>query len=148
MWLAGSRAQAQELWHTGLAAPRHVGSSWTRARTHVPCIGRWTLNHCTTREVPKLIFKEHIFQTARRSIKLHYLLRYISGLIIVLIINCVYFFLQSVYNLLLGKSSITTLFPLTRLERVHPSRRRCNTGAMRGADGASPCSDSLLQKSV
>ena len=24
----------------GLVAPRHVGSSWTRARTRVPCIGR------------------------------------------------------------------------------------------------------------
>ena len=30
-WLAGSRAQAQQLWHTGPAAPRHVGSSRTRA---------------------------------------------------------------------------------------------------------------------
>ncbi|KAJ8785351.1 hypothetical protein J1605_007298 [Eschrichtius robustus] len=34
----------------GLVAPRHVGSSWTRARTRVPCIGRRILNHCTTRE--------------------------------------------------------------------------------------------------
>ena len=44
--------QAQYLWCTGLVPPRHVGSSWTRARTCVPCIGRWILNHCTTREVP------------------------------------------------------------------------------------------------
>ena len=36
----------------GLVAPRHVGSSRTRARTCVPCIGRWILNHCATREVP------------------------------------------------------------------------------------------------
>ena len=36
----------------GLVAPRHVGSSRTRAPTHVPCIGRQILNHCTTREVP------------------------------------------------------------------------------------------------
>ena len=43
-------AQAQQLWRTGLAAPRHVGSSQTRARTRVPCIGRRTLNHCATRE--------------------------------------------------------------------------------------------------
>ena len=42
--------QAQQLWLTGPAAPRHVGSSQTRARTRVPCIGRQTLNHCTTRE--------------------------------------------------------------------------------------------------
>ena len=33
-------AQAQYLWLTGLVAPRHVGSSQTRARTRVPCIGR------------------------------------------------------------------------------------------------------------
>ena len=28
--LAGSRARAQSLWPVGVAAPRHVGSSWTR----------------------------------------------------------------------------------------------------------------------
>ena len=27
-----------------------MGSSQTRARTHVPCIDRWILNHCATRE--------------------------------------------------------------------------------------------------
>ena len=43
-------AQAQQLWLTGPAAPRHVGSSQTRARTHVSCIGRPILNHCATRE--------------------------------------------------------------------------------------------------
>ena len=52
LWLTGCRAQSQQLWLTGLVAPRHVGSSQTRARTRVPCIGRWILNHCTTREVP------------------------------------------------------------------------------------------------
>ena len=31
LWLVGSRAQAQQLWHTGLVAARHVGSSQTRA---------------------------------------------------------------------------------------------------------------------
>ena len=45
-------AQAQQLWVTGPVAPRHVGSSQTRARTHVPCIGRQILNHCATREAP------------------------------------------------------------------------------------------------
>ena len=43
-------AQAQQLWLTGPAAPRHMGSSQTRARTRVPCIGRQILNHCATRE--------------------------------------------------------------------------------------------------
>ena len=38
---------------TGLVAPRHVGSSWTGARTRVPCIGRRILIHCATREVSK-----------------------------------------------------------------------------------------------
>ena len=45
-------AQAQQLWLTGPAAPRHVGSSQTRARTRVPCISRQILNHCATREAP------------------------------------------------------------------------------------------------
>ena len=44
---------AQQLWLTGLVAPRHVGSSRTRARTRVPCIGRRILNHCATREALK-----------------------------------------------------------------------------------------------
>ena len=43
-------AQAQQLWLTCLVAPRHVGSSQTRARTRVPCIGRQILNHCAARE--------------------------------------------------------------------------------------------------
>ena len=45
-------AQAQQLWLTGPAAPRHVGSSQTRARTRVPRTGRQTPNHCATREAP------------------------------------------------------------------------------------------------
>ena len=49
-------AQAQQLWLTGPVAPRHVGSSQTRARTHVPCIGRQILNHCATREAPQICF--------------------------------------------------------------------------------------------
>ena len=50
LWLAGSRAQAQQLWCMGLVAPQHVGSSQARDRTHVSCIGRGILNLCTTRE--------------------------------------------------------------------------------------------------
>ena len=41
----------------GLATLRHVGSSQTRARTRVPCIGRQTLNHCATREAQVAPFK-------------------------------------------------------------------------------------------
>ena len=53
----GSRARAQYLWHTGLVAPQHMGSSQTRAQTCVPCIGRWILNHCATGEVLGGLFK-------------------------------------------------------------------------------------------
>ena len=43
-------AQAQQPWLTGPAAPRHVGSSQTRARTRVSRTSRQILNHCATRE--------------------------------------------------------------------------------------------------
>ena len=43
-------AQAQQLWLMGPVAPRHVGSSQTRARTRIPCTGRQIPNHCATRE--------------------------------------------------------------------------------------------------
>ena len=44
------------MWLAGLVAPQHVGSSQTRARTRVPCIGRQILNHCTTREALHVLF--------------------------------------------------------------------------------------------
>ena len=47
------------MWLTGPAAPWHVGSSGTRARTHVPCIGRRILNHCATREALHHFFFIH-----------------------------------------------------------------------------------------
>ena len=56
LWLMGSREQAQQLWRMGLVAPRHVGSSRTRAQTHVPCIGRRVLNYCATREAHFFFF--------------------------------------------------------------------------------------------
>ena len=64
-------AQAQQLWLTGLVAPRHVGSSQTRARTHVPCIGRQTLNHCATREAPALSFLKHRLTTETAWYTIH-----------------------------------------------------------------------------
>ena len=39
------------LYSTGLAAPWHVESSWSRDWTHVSCFGKGILNHWTTREV-------------------------------------------------------------------------------------------------
>ena len=41
---SGSRAQTQYLRGSGLVAPWHVESSWTRDQTHVPCFGRQILN--------------------------------------------------------------------------------------------------------
>ena len=82
LWSTGSRASGlQQLWctslvavacglysagsvvvahglscSTGLVAPRHVRSSRIRDQTHVPCVGRRILNHCTTREVQTELF--------------------------------------------------------------------------------------------
>ena len=41
-------------------------SSLTRDRTHVPCIGRWILNHWTTREVPYICFSYCEFSLSYR----------------------------------------------------------------------------------
>ena len=46
------------MWLTGPVAPWHVGSSQTRARTRVSCIGRQILNHCATREAPVKLFSD------------------------------------------------------------------------------------------
>ena len=48
----GSRVWTQQLWCRGLVALQHVGSSRTRDRTLVTCIGRQILSHWTTKEVP------------------------------------------------------------------------------------------------
>ena len=48
--LLDSRAQAQQLWGTGFAAPPQVGSSWFRDWTCVSCTGRWILSHWAPRE--------------------------------------------------------------------------------------------------
>ena len=77
-----SDAQAQQLWLTGLVAPRHVGSSQTRARTRVPCICRQILNHCATRETLVLgflkdtfhyIFSDFVFTFVKKKIYWQYL---------------------------------------------------------------------------
>ena len=48
----GLWVQAQQWWCTGLAAPQHVESSWTRDQAYVPCTDRRILTHCATKEVP------------------------------------------------------------------------------------------------
>ena len=47
-------------WFMDLVAPQHVGSSQTRDRTHVSCIGRHILYHWATREAFEFIFKGRI----------------------------------------------------------------------------------------
>ena len=61
----------------GPVAPWHVGSSQTRARTHVPCIGRQILNHCTTREAPKRHFG--VASLAPLQLELHSFIIFLSG---------------------------------------------------------------------
>ena len=56
------RAGFSNWWCMGLVALRHVGSSWTRARTRVSCIGRRILNHCATRK-PSLTFNKILWQS-------------------------------------------------------------------------------------
>ena len=45
-------------------------SSPTRDRTRVPCIGRWILNHWTTREIPQLPFMLMSYTTTEHLSKL------------------------------------------------------------------------------
>ena len=55
----GSRALERRLSSCGTWAQLLRGMwecSRTRARTCVPCIGRWILNHCATREVLNVLF--------------------------------------------------------------------------------------------
>ena len=49
-WALGVRASVVVA--NGLSCTWYVGSSQTRDRTRVPCIGGRILNHWTTREVP------------------------------------------------------------------------------------------------
>ena len=57
LWLVGFRVRAQYLWHMYLAAPWHMGSSWARDGTCVPCIGRWILYRWTTRADLATVYK-------------------------------------------------------------------------------------------
>ena len=52
---------AQQLWYLGPAAPRQVGSSWTRDPTSVSCIARCIPNYRTTKGAPNNINMPVIF---------------------------------------------------------------------------------------
>ena len=77
LWSTGSVVVAHGLQSAGsvvvahrLVAPRHVGSSQTRARTRVPCIGRRILNHCATREAPFCYFWIQLHYGSLSKVKL------------------------------------------------------------------------------
>ena len=58
LWSTGSRAcRLQSLWCAALVVLQHVRSFWTRDQTHVPCLGRWILNHWATRAVKLFSFE-------------------------------------------------------------------------------------------
>ena len=61
LWFPGSRAQAQQLRCTGLAAPWHMASSRARDQICVSVIGRWILYCCATREAPTFSFITSIY---------------------------------------------------------------------------------------
>ena len=82
-------AQAQQLWLTGLVTPRHVGSSQTRARTRVPCIGRQILNHCATREAHFWFLINWRWNT----IKVILIIDIISIIYILIIYTCIYLYI-------------------------------------------------------
>ena len=50
-WALGYVSFSSCVTQTGLVYLQQVESSQTRDQTHVPCIGRWSLNHRTIREV-------------------------------------------------------------------------------------------------
>ena len=69
-----------ELRFTGLVTPQHVGSSGTRDQTHVPCMGRWILNHWTTREILSFYWVTNMLNSeAIQKSKIHCLLSRISA---------------------------------------------------------------------
>ena len=51
LWLWSLERRLNSCGSQALVAPQHVESSWTRNRTLCPCIGRWVLIHCATKEV-------------------------------------------------------------------------------------------------
>ena len=58
LWMPsmGPRAHGLTVVAHGFSCSQHEGSSWTRDRTHVSCIGRWTLPHWATSEAPEVSF--------------------------------------------------------------------------------------------
>ena len=58
---ASCPTQAQQLWLTGLFAPKHVEYSWTRDQSHIPCSVRWILHRWVTRLFSFFPFEMHVY---------------------------------------------------------------------------------------
>ena len=72
LWSRGSRCMGFS--SCGSVALWHVESPQTRDQTHVPCIGRGTPNHWTTREVLailSLLESSHLVQPTLKRRELH-----------------------------------------------------------------------------
>ena len=68
LWSSHSTVRTlQWLGCTGFVALWLVGSSQTRDQTCVPCIGKWILNHCTSREVPGLNLSKELNLVSERK---------------------------------------------------------------------------------
>ena len=112
----------------GLVALWHVGSSRTRARTRVLCIGRWILNHCAIREAHFWIHLDILFLLAWDMIfrlklqNISYLYRYIDRHRNVTIRN-----LFSSGNRMTQREKDLYLFLLEQLIKliVNPMKRQC-----------------------
>ena len=99
--VAEHRLQTRRLSSCGSRAQSwHVGSSQTRAWTRVPCIGRQILNHCATREAPKiniLIIKQYFRKKKAAIWKFQYLskiIKIINNFSVWASINSIFLFLS------------------------------------------------------
>ena len=88
------------MWLTGPVAPWHVGSSQTRARTRVPCIGRRTLNHCATREAPLKFLYSKITSFASSSFLYFFAKYFLMVSCSFLMFSMLFYFLKQIYFVL------------------------------------------------
>ena len=95
-----------------------MGSSRTRARTHVPCIGRRILNHCTTREAPCSCLIDLIFGIIWIFVYLFAFLLYLFSLYFVS--DCYWYIRLQIKTICLSHFKMYTLFFLILLQCLAP----------------------------
>ena len=85
----------------GPVALRHVGSSQTRARTRVPCIGRQILNHCDTREAPYTVLLMNVFWNDKLMVsiskRMNKIMLWKKTFLLYLIFICIFSFLEALW---------------------------------------------------